>query len=143
MKQVTSLVAPAHTPAPSLKLTLMLALVLVLTAACGKKSGEDFNFESLPPTPAAHAEGERLYNANCASCHGPKGSGSAQGPALVHIVYEPSHHSDAAFQLAVQRGVVAHHWRFGNMAPVPGVTPEQTTMITSYVRWIQRQAGIQ
>jgi cytochrome c len=95
------------------------------------------------PAPAALADGERTYNAYCRSCHGLLGTGTAAGPPLVHRIYEPSHHSDAAFQLAVSRGVRAHHWSFGNMPPLPTVDPAEAARATAYVRWLQRQAGIQ
>jgi hypothetical protein len=61
----------------------------------------------------------------------------------VHRIYEPDHHADPAFQLAVARGVRAHHWRFGDMAPVPGVSESDVTAIIGYIRWLQRQAGIE
>ena len=92
--------------------------------------------------PAELAAGKRLFEANCGQCHGPEASGTDKGPPLVHVVYEPNHHSDVAFQRAAAWGVIAHHWRFGDMPPVPGVTPEQVAEITAYVRWLQRQAGI-
>jgi mono/diheme cytochrome c family protein len=95
------------------------------------------------PTPAQFVEGERLFDENCARCHGARAAGTDQGPPFVHMIYEPHHHSDAAFQMAARNGVRAHHWSFGDMAPVPGVTPEQVTEIVGYVRWLQRQAGIQ
>jgi hypothetical protein len=60
----------------------------------------------------------------------------------VHAVYRPGHHGDEAFALAVRRGVVAHHWRFGNMPPQPQVSDSQITPIVAYVRWLQRSAGI-
>ncbi len=99
--------------------------------------------DAASETPAEYAEGERLFDANCARCHGPRGTGTDQGPPLVHIIYEPHHHSDAAFQMAARNGVRAHHWSFGDMPPVPGVTPEQVTEIVAYVRWLQREAGIE
>jgi cytochrome c len=95
------------------------------------------------PVPAELADGERIYDANCRTCHGPLGTGTEAGPPLVHRIYEPSHHSDAAFQLAVTRGVRAHHWSFGNMAPLPTVDSAEVSRATAYVRWLQRQAGIQ
>ena len=95
------------------------------------------------PVPAALADGERVFDANCRACHGALGAGSQAGPPLVHKIYEPSHHSDAAFQLAVTRGVRAHHWSFGNMPPLPTVDSAEVARATAYVRWLQRQAGIQ
>ena len=88
--------------------------------------------------------GEVLYNMNCAKCHGKKGSGSliGNGPPLVHKIYEPNHHGDASFHMAVVRGVRAHHWNFGNMEPVAGVDRAQVDKIIKYIRGLQREAGI-
>jgi mono/diheme cytochrome c family protein len=83
-----------------------------------------------------------MFDAKCATCHGRHATGSERGPPLVHRIYEPSHHADAAFQRSVTFGVQAHHWNFGSMPPVEGVSREQVAAITGYVRWLQRQAGI-
>ena len=121
----------------------VVQIAALLLAACGgpDQDGARASLE-LPPTPPDHAEGERLFNANCASCHGLHAAGTATGPPLVHVVYEPSHHADAAFFLAITRGVRAHHWRFGNMPPQPQVDRAAAEKIVDYVRWLQRQAGI-
>ena len=87
-------------------------------------------------------QGKKLFARNCLRCHGPEARGSKIGPPLVHKIYEPSHHGDAAFFMAVSRGVKSHHWQFGDMAPVPGVKPEDVALIVQYVRWLQRKAGI-
>ena len=94
------------------------------------------------PVPVELADGERVYDANCRTCHGPRGTGTEAGPPLVHRIYEPSHHADAAFQLAVARGVRAHHWSFGDMPPLPALDSAEVARATAYVRWLQRQAGI-
>ena len=86
--------------------------------------------------------GKQLYEANCASCHGPELQGTDKGPPFLHRVYEPSHHGDAAFQMAARNGVRAHHWKFGDMLPVPGLKPDDVAHITAYVRMQQRKAGI-
>jgi cytochrome c1 len=44
--------------------------------------------------------------------------------------------------MAVRRGVSAHHWRFGDMPPIPGVSDDDAARIVAYIRWAQRQAGI-
>ena len=86
--------------------------------------------------------GEAIFNQKCAVCHGLHAAGTPQGPPLVHRYYEPGHHSDMAFLLAVRRGVRAHHWRFGNMPPVPGVSDAEVRDIIRYVRALQRANGI-
>ena len=47
-----------------------------------------------------------------------------------------------AFELAVRRGVRAHHWLFGDMPPQPTITPDAIPMITRYVRELQQANGI-
>ena len=96
----------------------------------------------LPPTPAEHQQGEDLFNGHCASCHGESGRGTDHGPPLLHVIYEPSHHSDASFVLAARTGVPAHHWTFGNMPPQPQVDSVAMRKIIGYVRWAQREVGI-
>lgn len=69
--------------------------------------------------------------------------GTDKGPPFLNKIYEPSHHGDTSFQLAVRNGTKAHHWKFGDMLPLPGVTPDQVAHITAYVRALQRRIGIQ
>jgi cytochrome c2 len=92
--------------------------------------------------PAEFQLGEGKFNNFCARCHGVEGNGTKQGPPLVHKIYEPNHHGDAAFQRAAANGVRAHHWQFGDMPKIDGVKPEEVDQIVKYVRWLQRQAGI-
>ena len=99
--------------------------------------------EIAATSPPEVAQGKTLFTENCSVCHGPAGDGTTQGPPLVHIIYEPNHHSDAAFILAARNGVQAHHWRFGDMPPLPGVTDQMVQEIVDYIRWIQRQVGIE
>lgn len=92
--------------------------------------------------PADFKEGEMKFNSFCSPCHGTQGTGTAQGPPLVHKIYEPNHHADFAFQRAAAQGVKAHHWKFGDMPKIEGVTADDVTQIIAYIRWLQRQAGI-
>ena len=89
------------------------------------------------------AAGERLYQESCASCHGNDLRGTATGPSHLSIVYEPNHHGDAAFQLAVRNGVRQHHWPFGDMEPIPGLTDDDVGSIIAYVRERQRINGFE
>jgi mono/diheme cytochrome c family protein len=93
-------------------------------------------------TAADLALGAEVYERDCAVCHGPQGTGTAQGPPLVHRVYEPRHHSDFAFLLAIRHGVRAHHWRFGDMPPVEGISDEEAQRVIAYIRHLQQEAGI-
>jgi mono/diheme cytochrome c family protein len=87
--------------------------------------------------------GERAFNAKCAVCHGASAAGrEGKGPPLVHKIYEPNHHSDMAFVMAAKNGVRSHHWRFGNMPPVDGVTDADVKAITAYVRALQKENGV-
>ncbi len=97
---------------------------------------------SVPVDAVQVSQGKTLFARHCMRCHGPEAKGSRIGPPLVHRIYAPSHHADAAFLLAVARGVKSHHWEFGDMAPVPGVAPADVRLIVKYVRWLQRAAGI-
>jgi len=90
--------------------------------------------------PPELAQGEALYSAKCASCHGQGAMGTDKGPAFLHPVYVASHHPDEAFSIAALVGVQAHHWRFGDMPPVDGVTQADVLQIVAYVRWLQQQA---
>ena len=82
-------------------------------------------------------------NAKCAACHGVNAAGKdGVAPPLVHKIYEPSHHGDESFQRAAALGVRAHHWPFGNMPAVEGVTRGDVKMITAYIRELQRANGI-
>ena len=92
--------------------------------------------------PDAFRAGESAFQTHCARCHGTRATGTTQGPPLVHKIYEPSHHGDAAFYRAAALGVRAHHWKFGNMPKIEGVTEAEVGEIVRYVRWLQQQAGI-
>ena len=98
---------------------------------------------TLPRLTTAQAAGKILFDANCSACHGRNATGTEQGPPLVHIIYEPNHHGDASFYRAAALGVRAHHWRFGNMAAVEGITEADVAKIIDYVRALQRANGIE
>jgi mono/diheme cytochrome c family protein len=115
-------------------------LVLGLLVACD--SSQPKHAVGGGPVPAEFQVGETKFNVNCAACHGKQAAGTDHGPPLVHKIYEPNHHGDPAFQRAVANGVKAHHWEFGNMPKIDGVTPDDVDQIVKYVRWLQKQAGI-
>ena len=116
----------------------LMAATGMCAAACGEES---------PAPPGATADsatldGRGLYATNCARCHGGDLKGTSQGPPLLDAIYRPAHHPDIAFQVAVKNGVRAHHWNFGPMAPVPGLTERQVAQIIAFVREEQQAVGI-
>jgi mono/diheme cytochrome c family protein len=118
------------------RLLLVLAgLTLVVAAAC---AGDDEGSADAVDLD----RGRELFVMNCAACHGTNAQGSLNGPPLVHEIYEPGHHPDELFQRAVAEGTPQHHWEFGPMPPVPGLSEAEVDDITAYVRELQREAGI-
>ncbi|WP_421854718.1 c-type cytochrome [Oricola sp.] len=99
---------------------------------------------SIPSRMNSRAQaGQDIYVANCAYCHGVNATGQdGIAPPLVHIVYEPNHHGDESFQRAVAQGVRQHHWPFGDMPPVGGLSRYDVTLVTEYIRTLQRANGI-
>ena len=124
-----------------MKLFLLVLSVFLVSACDGKRDSNPFH---LPPEGFIGdvTKGAVLYQRKCLRCHGNEGNGSNQGPPLVHKTYNSSHHADLAFNLAVKNGVRRHHWRFGDMPPLPEVTPQDIGHIVVYVRSLQRRAGI-
>jgi mono/diheme cytochrome c family protein len=99
---------------------------------------------TLPDQLSTKAQlGKQAFDAKCASCHGPNAVGQdGVAPPLIHKIYEPSHHPDASFFRAAAFGVRAHHWRFGNMPPIEGLTKADVAGIVTYIRELQRANGI-
>ncbi len=120
-----------------------MVLAACLFIACGGAADRaGGGARSTVPDSLELAAGAELYRIHCQSCHGISGRGSDRGPPLVHQIYRPAHHADMAFYLAVEFGVQAHHWGFGDMPEIPSVEREQVEKIVIYVRWLQRKANI-
>ncbi|MDE2838414.1 MAG: c-type cytochrome [Chloroflexota bacterium] len=87
-------------------------------------------------------KGKQVFDANCATCHGAGALGTGTGPPLVHGLYVPGHHNDDSIRRAVRDGVPSHHWFFGDMPPIVGVSDEELEQVIAYVRERQREGGI-
>lgn len=121
------------------------ATPIVNTAMHGADSAApalDADSVIIPQLSQIAQSGEIAFNDNCSGCHGTNAAGTDQGPPLIHKIYEPSHHGDRSFAMAANNGVRAHHWKFGNMPPVEGITDAKVRWITKYVREIQAANGI-
>lgn len=99
--------------------------------------------EATVTATADPAAGEALYANNCARCHGADLQGTENGPPHLDPVYEPGHHGDEAFRLAIARGAPQHHWDFGPMPAIDGLAEGEVDDIIAYVRQEQRRVGIE
>lgn len=97
---------------------------------------------STPKVPFKYAVGKKKYQENCALCHGKWMGGTKNGPPLLHAFYKPTHHDDPAFYRAALKGVRAHHWKFGDMPKVQGITVRDMNRIVPFIRWLQRENGL-
>lgn len=143
---------PAENIGVAARLKAKLPALAVLAVVAGgawimisqsmQQSGAALVEVKVPALSMLGQQGEKAFAANCAACHGVNAAGGDGGPPLVHKIYNPGHHADGAFSLALQRGVSQHHWRFGNMPPQPQVSPAETNAIIRYVRELQAANGI-
>ncbi|MGE4610021.1 MAG: cytochrome c [Paracoccaceae bacterium] len=96
----------------------------------------------IPELSQIAQSGKFAFEDNCAACHGETLAGTDSGPPLIHELYVPSHHGDGAILSAAKNGVTSHHWRFGNMPPVDGISDTKIRWITTYIREMQVANGI-
>jgi len=130
-------------------MTIALSFLMIQkTSAAGMNHGPagPSPITSLPKNPSVPFQlglGMQKFQEKCSACHGQWGEGTAdKGPPLIHSFYKPSHHDDASFFRAAHSGVTAHHWHFGNMPPVEGITDQDIGQIVQFIRWWQRENGI-
>ena len=98
--------------------------------------------ESEISIPFKYARGKAIFDVKCSSCHGIDLKGSETGPPLLHVFYVPSHHSDEAFYKAALDGVRAHHWQYGDMPPIAGMTKKKMDRVIPYIRYYQQQTKL-
>ena len=127
----------------SLATTPVAAAGLVAVSGAGLAQSDAIYPDPKEPEMTSGLQlGAMNYGVYCASCHGKTGGGSDKGPTFIHKVYHPGHHGDGAFFVASKRGARAHHWKFGEMKPVAGVTDAQIELIVEYIRAVQRANGL-
>ena len=111
--------------------------VSVFVVACGST-------DSAPQSQAESADADAdVYAASCASCHGVDLRGTDTGPSLLSIVYEPNHHGYDSFRSAIANGSPQHHWDFGDMQPIEGLSEAQVDAIIAFVRAEQQRLGFE
>ena len=114
---------------------LIAVFVLLMMVGCSGDGG------SQQGTGNAVQAGEQLFNTNCSACHGAGAVGTNLGPPLIDRTYHPGHHNDFSIRNAIKNGVRSHHWNFGNMLPVAGVSEDDAEKIICYIRDTQLSSG--
>jgi mono/diheme cytochrome c family protein len=112
---------------------LLISFLLVVLNTSAAHAASNINI------PFNLGKGQVLYETYCASCHGLELTGTEKGPPFLHPFYKPSHHGDAAFYRAALKGTRSHHWEFGDMPPVAGITEKEMDSILPYIRYYQKQ----
>jgi mono/diheme cytochrome c family protein len=114
--RVTSIVTNVHSMNRLHSLLAVVAACFV-PAACWLLQDKPFDFSTLQPTPQVHAEVERLFNANCASCHGPKAAGSARPSGTSAAALQVrKFRAEAVRQRRAQANRTAAQWPAANRA---------------------------
>lgn len=131
----------------NIKMLAVLAVIIAASYAAwtllvgpGKASEEAVEI-NIPEFSQVAQSGQIAFGENCAACHGVNAAGTDKGPTFLHAFYKAGHHGDASFEAAAKRGVRAHHWPFGDMPPVDGITDAEIRWITKYVRELQVANG--
>lgn len=126
---------PSRRRGIALASALVTGLLVLIAVSCSGSADS----ESTAPG----ERGAELYEANCASCHGPDLRGTERGPSHLSIVYEPAHHPDDSFRSAIANGAGQHHWNFGNMPAVPGLSDADVDEIIAHIRSEQEREGFE
>ncbi len=123
---------------PMSQLLLLVAALVVAIAACGGDASTE-----PPASQASSGDGASVYQAQCASCHGVDLTGTDTGPSQLSVVYEPNHHGDDSYRSAIANGAPQHHWDFGDMPAIEGLTDDDVEAVIAYIRSEQRRLGFE
>jgi putative heme-binding domain-containing protein len=105
--------------------SMLLALLLLLTSAL---AAQHSTTRSNPfDSPLDRAEGERLFRAQCAACHGPNGAGGAAGPDLTTGMLRRAESDEALFNV-VAKGIP------GTTMPPYKASGREIWQVVAYVR---------
>ena len=132
-----------------MNIKMIAALAVVIAAAYAawslfsgpSKASTETSSIIIPEFSQGAQSGQIAYEKYCASCHGINAAGTEKGPPFLHAYYNAGHHGDAAFENATIWGARAHHWPFGDMEPVEGITEVEIRDVIKYVRELQAANG--
>ena len=118
---------------------MVVAAAIAIVSGCG--SGDQ---NSTGASDASLiARGTEVYEQSCASCHGADLRGTDKGPSHLSNVYEPNHHTDDSFRSAIANGTPQHHWPFGDMPPVEGLSDDDVEAVIAFIRAEQERLGFE
>jgi mono/diheme cytochrome c family protein len=132
-----------------MNIKMLAALAVIIAAAYGAwtlfaspgNANEEAIVVNIPEFTQVAQSGQIVFEDKCAACHGINAAGTEQGPTFLHAFYKAGHHGDASFESAAKLGARAHHWSFGDMPPVEGITDAEIRWVTKYVRELQAANG--
>ena len=133
--------------------SLVAAFVLLMMMGCGEDSASQHETTKVERDGTGLNDRTvlvqyRLVQAkNCSGLTAPSvtgwmPAGTNQGPPLVDKTYHPGHHPDFSIRNAINKGVKQHHWFFGDMPPVAGVSPDDAEKIICHIRDTQLANGL-
>lgn len=122
----------------SLAVRVLAVGLAVGLAACGSD-----DTEPASATGSQLDRGAEIYAESCGSCHGADLRGTDKGPSHLSIVYESNHHTDDSFRSAIANGAPQHHWSFGDMEPVEGLSDDDVEAVIAFVRAEQERQGFE
>ena len=115
---------------------VLIGLATIM-GACGSDAS------TTPATANGSGQGAEVYASSCASCHGADLRGTEKGPSQLSIVYEPNHHGDDSYRSAIANGAPQHHWPFGDMPRVEGLSDDDVEAVIAYIRSEQQRQGFE
>ena len=119
----------------------LLLFAAVVAVACSDDASSN---QADPAGNAQSADlGAEVYANSCASCHGDDLRGTDEGPSQLSIIYEPNHHTDDSYRSAIANGSPQHHWTFGDMPPVEGLSDEEVEAVIDFIRAEQERQGFE
>jgi len=113
----------------SYRLVCLTALFAVALTAVYRSTAQDLDAQNR----AARIPGQRVFDSNCAGCHGLDGRGGDKG---IDIVDKLADHTDAKL-----RGIIAKGIAGTSMPAFPELNPQQVRNIIGYLRSLQGRSG--
>jgi putative heme-binding domain-containing protein len=113
----------------SCRLACLTALVAVALAGVYKSTAQDLDAQNR----AARMPGQRVFDSNCAGCHGLDGRGGDKG---IDILDKLADHTDSKLRSIIAKGITGT-----SMPAFPELNQQQVRNIIGYLRSLQGSAG--